>query len=737
MSKERHNRIKVIFLEARELPKLQQKAFVKKEANGDVALEEEVLSLLENDSEQTILSVDEPATTKQVIDPLGLEKLKIGSSQSLFSEIMFSSKGRVGIAFLIVAFILGFLGFLTAQKTKATLAEMRGQETLTILNSNVETLEYWIKNYQNTTELFAADAEIVKCIEILLAEPNQRENSIKLDSLLKAPLRHTDGFTFIITDLNGNILLSPTHAFIGQRVGERFGKEIFTVTGGTPQFVLPFYPQQRELQNKYYTEKPLVWMQVPVYNKQQQIIATFGIGRKADTEFTKILRTARMGQSGETYAIDKAGWFVSESRFEEEMRTKGMMHADTNISSILNLQARVRNYTARQDLLPLTALANLVVASADARSDVQRGFLSEASEDYKGSQVIGAWAWLPQYGFGVITQVDAKEAFAPAKYLYLLVAAVLLLLLSASGYSFYTAWQLVNMRGAFNSAMQLGQYELKKLIEEGGMGAVYLAHHRLLKRPTAIKVIRVDKHDDAAAKRFEREVHLASQLTHPNTIEIYDYGFTADGKAYFAMEYLNGVNLAAVVKASGAIPAGRVVHILRQVCASLFEAHTLGMVHRDIKPQNIMLLNRVGLHDFVKVLDFGLAKAFEETSGVEETRAITGTPVYIAPERLKRPGLAEPSADIYAVGALAYFLLAGYPIFNYSSDLDILYQVLNETPKPLPETVPQNLARLTFFCLEKEAEDRPASIEEVKMFLDNLALEFPWTNEDAQKQQIF
>jgi len=733
MSSKFHNQIKKIFLEARELPASQQNEFVKREAKGNHALESEVFSLLENDAEQTILSIDEPEPNHEVIDPLGLEKIKIGTRQSALSEIVFSSKGRVGIAFLIVALILGLFGVLTTQRTKAALAKMRGQETLTILNSNVETLHYWIKNFQTTTELIAADDQIVESIETLLEQPKPSETSNNLDSILSVPLAKTKGFTFIVTDLNGHILYSPISEYNGQRVGDRFGKEIFSVAGGKPQFISPFYPLKKDGQNEYYTEKPMVWMQVPVYNKQGEIIATFGIGRNADTEFTNILRTARMGQSGETYAINKAGWFISESRFEKDMRGNGMMHSDTNISSILNLQARVKNYKTSHDLLPLTALANLVIANADAKGDHESKYLIEPSEDYKGAQVIGAGVWLPEYEFGVITQVDAKEAFAPAKYLYVLIAVVLLLLLSASAYSFYSARQLVDMRGAVNSAIQLGQYELKKLIEEGGMGAVYLAQHRLLKRPTAIKVIRLDKQDQASAKRFEREVHLASQLTHPNTIEIYDYGFTSGDKAYFAMEYLNGRNLAAIVKSSGAMPPGRVVHILRQVCASLFEAHTLGMVHRDIKPQNIMLLNRIGLHDFVKVLDFGLAKPFVETSGIEETRAITGTPVYIAPERLKRPGLAEPSADIYAVGALAYFLLAGNPIFSYSSDLDILYQVLNEMPKPLPETVPQNLARLTFFCLEKSPEERPTSIEELKMFLDNLAIEYPWTSEDAQK----
>jgi tRNA A-37 threonylcarbamoyl transferase component Bud32 len=692
-----------------------------------------VLALLQNDKEETILSRDSAISKRAVIDPLGLNRIKKDADPGAIGRIIFNSKGRAGLAFLVLALVFGLLGFLVVQKTKATLAQIRGEESVAILNSNVETLNYWIENYKQTTEMVVASTEISEEIELLVAG-----DSTQIDQLqenLNELLKHTKAFSFLFTDLNGNIILSSIKDLVGERVNDRFGKQVFSAAGGKAQFILPFYEEQRDNRHLLYTDKPLVWMQVPVYNSAGNIVATFGIGRKADDEFTKILRTARMGKSGETYAINKDGWFISESRFENEMRAKGTMHTDTNVSSILNVRARKQSYKLSHDILPLTDLANLVIASAEAKSDVKSGVLTEPSEDYKGVQVIGAWAWLPNYEFGVISQVDAKEAFAPIKYLYALIVGAILFLLIASGFSFYNAWQLAHMQGALTSAAQMGQYELKKLIEEGGMGAVYLAEHRLLKRPTAIKVIRVDKKDENLVKRFEREVHLASQLTHPNTVEIYDYGFTQDGQAYFAMEFINGVNLSAEVQKFGPMPPGRVVHIIKQVCGSLLEAHAMGMVHRDIKPQNVMLTNRIGLPDFVKVLDFGLAKPQYEVENEEETRAITGTPVYISPERLKRPGLAEPSGDIYAIGALMYYLLSGKPIYSYSSNLDILYQVLNDAPKPLPENVPEVLIKLTFFCLEKDPDERPSSIEELKMFVDNLSAEFPWSRDDVEGWQ--
>ena len=609
------------------------------------------------------------------------------------------------------------------------MALIRGEETAAILQSNIEALKYWISDFQKTTEMTIADKDLVNHIQLLIENNEDAQIRQEVDSLLQPYIELTQPKEYIVTDLNGVIVHSPYQSFIGHRVSNTFGKEIYGAAGGVPQFILPFYPKEGPIERQM---EALVWMQIPIKKKDGTVVGTFGIGREADMDFTRILRTARMGKTGETYAINRDGWFISESRYEEEMRKNGIMVTDTNVSSILNLQARYSDPELSSDIRPLTDLAILVVASAESKSTTTRGVLAKPTKDYRGHEVIGAWAWLGEYDFGVITQVDAVEAFAPARYLYIVILVAVGLLLMASAYSFINAFELNKVKEDLYSAADLGQYRLSRIIQAGGMGTVYYAQHKLLKRPTAIKVVRVDKEDEGLPERFEREVKLASQLTHPNTIEIYDYGFTLDNQAYYAMEYLNGVNLAEVVKLSGPLSPARTVHVVRQICGSLMEAHTLGLVHRDIKPQNIMLVNRIGLHDFVKVLDFGLAKPFVQENNTNETRAITGTPVYIAPERLKRPGLAEPSADIYAVGALMYYLLSGHPLFSFSSDLDILYRVLNEDPDPLPDEIPEALARLTMFCLEKDPAERPTSIEEVKLFLDQLATEFSWPAEDAE-----
>ena len=239
-------------------------------------------------------------------------------------------------------------------------------------------------------------------------------------------------------------------------------------------------------------------------------------------------------------------------------------------------------------------------------------------------------------------------------------------------------------------ARRLGQYTLEEKIGAGGMGVVYRASHAMLRRPTAIKLLPPDRAGEANLVRFEREVQMTAQLSHPNTVAIYDYGRTPDGVFYYAMEYLDGINLEELVRDHGRQPPGRVVAILDQVCGALSEAHARGLVHRDIKPANIILTERGGEPDVAKVVDFGLVKPLASenaTAAMSMPGVLTGTPHYMSPESMTMPEEADPRSDLYALGAVGYFLLTGQPVFEGGTVVDVLSHHLHTEPVPPSQRV--------------------------------------------------
>ena len=222
----------------------------------------------------------------------------------------------------------------------------------------------------------------------------------------------------------------------------------------------------------------------------------------------------------------------------------------------------------------------------------------------------------------------------------------------------YGAFLVNGLRTELHEARKFGQYQLVRKLGEGGMGEVYLAEHQLLKRPCALKLIKPEAGaDPIALARFEREVQSAARLSHPNTIEIFDYGHTDDGTFYYVMEYLQGLSLSDLVRRAGPLPPGRVIYLFRQVCAGLAEAHALGLVHRDLKPANMFVAVRGGESDVAKVLDFGLVKLTRDPGAAELTSDMTvsGTPLYMAPEQAVGDRSLDARADIYALGAMMYF----------------------------------------------------------------------------------
>jgi hypothetical protein len=285
-------------------------------------------------------------------------------------------------------------------------------------------------------------------------------------------------------------------------------------------------------------------------------------------------------------------------------------------------------------------------------------------------------------------------------------------------------------------ARQLGQYTLEAKIGEGGMGEIYRARHAMLRRPTAIKVMTGDG-SEVALRRFEKEVQLTARLTHPNTISIYDYGRTPDGRFYYAMELLDGMTLEELVARTGPQPAPRVIHILLQVCGALREAHGVGLIHRDIKPANVYLCARGGSRDVVKVLDFGLVREFRSDGSVTGSNLdiLVGTPLYLSPEAILTPAQLDARADIYALGALAYVLLTGAPPFAGRTLVELCGHHLHSIPEPPSArgiAVAADLEQAVLACLAKDPMARPQSAHVLAERLRGCHDAGRWSEADAE-----
>src|SRR5215213_2895653 len=290
------------------------------------------------------------------------------------------------------------------------------------------------------------------------------------------------------------------------------------------------------------------------------------------------------------------------------------------------------------------------------------------------------------------------------------------------------------LRKQVAEANELGQYILEEKIGGGGMGEVWRARHRLLIRPAAIKLIRPQLTGDSELllRRFEREARATAALRSPHTVQLYDFGATEDGRLYYVMELLDGLDLDTLVRQHGPLPAERVVHILRQVCSSLQDAHVNGLVHRDIKPANVVVSRAGTTFDFAKVLDFGLVKLDSAGSDGDDAVKLTnegsasGTPAFMAPEVVLGVADTDHRVDLYALGCVAYWLLTGKLVFEGKSVVEVMFHHAH-TAAPRPSTrtelvIPAQLEDLTMECLEKDPARRPASAEAVSARLDAVPL---------------
>lgn len=613
------------------------------------------------------------------------------------------------VLLLLLAALLG-VGLWAYRGIGNSLREIRATGLQTLLNTQVGTLEQWISERRHEAEQLASDTELGAGMVQLAAGRGGDRDRIVGKILGKATAM---GVTAVmVVDPRGRILAASEVERTGRSVTPDFLAHLAPVLRGRSAFVRPYSATgsiagMRDIGR--------AWVAAPIVAANGKIVALLALGSPADKGFAKLFAAARLGQSGEAFAFDADGWLLSPSR-----------HAD----ALLQRDLAPRLALPATDGEVLTALAAQAVAE---RSAGGAGILLTPYPNYLGHDVIGTWRWLREHDIGVAVELEAGEAYAPLTYLQIGFGVVLVLIFAVWLSGFLSPKALAAILRRDGRTRQMGPYKLLRQIGEGAISNVYLAQHRMLRRPAAVKVLKTKSTTEEWTARFQREVQLTSGLHHPNTITIYDYGTGPGGEFYYAMEYLEGLSLADLVERYGPVPPARTAFILRQACASLWEAHSCGLVHRDIKPQNIMLCEIRGERDFVKVLDFGLVKQIggSQTRDLTAHMRILGTPLYMSPERIRNPGDADGRADIYALGAVGFFLLTGQRLFETETEHDLTYQVLHTVPRLASEcspfAVPAELDALIGRCVEKDPAARPQSIAEVASILDGVLVHMPWT----------
>jgi serine/threonine protein kinase len=678
---------------------------------------------------------------------------------------------------VVIALLVALFGWWGQGRLRATIEDQLKAQLNATLNANVTALGIWSTNQTRLATVIAEDPNVRKsALAILEPVGGRRELRLSPDfgffsDTLRPRLAQMGYGIAQLVDTNfdvvassvrpqlmGNNMVSDAHTnqfaelFItGQPViitpfrpelltQRRFYRNVYDQARSNGFAIRPFSRRVQAAANRRRGDVTLMQVAAPIRANDNRVVGALALIINPDKEFSRILSVARSGESGETYAFDQTGLMISHSRFDDQLRKLGLLE-DTNASSALNLRLHdpggdmTRGYKPAESENFVRPLTRLVASAVDGEDEVD----VKPSRDYRGVPVVGASQWLPQFGFGVVTQIDADEAYRPLRLLQLIFEILVLSLLLCSTGMFVFSYANLAWRQRLNAAelklKQLGQYSLEEKIGEGGMGVVYHARHALLRRDTAIKLLLPERADAAAVARFEREVCLTCQLTHPNTIQVYDYGHTPEGIFYYAMEFLRGINLHDLVAKYGPQPEGRVVFIMAQICDSLAEAHGLGLIHRDVKPGNIFLCRRSGISDFVKVLDFGLVRDYRTDSvePVEVNGELEGTPWFMPPEAIKASAAPDQRSDIYSLGALAYFLLTGCFIFDAETIAEIHEKQLTAAPVPPSQRTASPISAemeiLLLSCLEKDMNLRPGSAGELRALLLATPAAHDWTPE--------
>lgn len=713
MTAQQYQNVRHIFHLVAEIPPSRRAEVILRECAGDLAIRAEVESLL---------SYHDRQKSQGPISPLLIgfseyENAKRGFLDRIGHKL-FDRRSLRWIVFFVFWCLVLALGQHWRTRVRARL-ELDIQDHLTsVLSSNVQAVNLWADGVFQDLQHLREDPTLKKIV--IRREQKARTSFTKM---MAANIYDH----YLVIDRNFRVIASDTERWVG--LGPLPAHDLAEPFARVLHGESIWLPRRMNLrQNVDDPPRYNSWFAEPIRTRDGSVIGGLAVALDASKYFEKFLTVGRWGNSAETYAFDSNGRLLSHSRFADVLRKSGVLKTEHDFflrDPGVNIMEGFRPLGSLEEQ-PLTQLVQKALAGR-SRRQASDGIAMASYPDYRGVPSIGAWQWLPGWDFAMVTEVNRDDAFAALDLIDRVLTTALIILSFLSVMTLRNGIGVWRLKPAALIGAKIGQYKIVRKIGQGGMGQVFLARHQLLKRPTAIKVIRPDVANEETMGRFEQEVLATSRLSHPNTVVIYDFGRTAQGAFYCAMEYLSGISLAKLMQISGAIQPARAVYVLQQIASSLREAHLYGLIHRDIKPQNVMLCTVGGDFDVVKVLDFGLVKDIANLSF--EANVVRGTPAYMAPEVLSGGEQESPVTDVYSLGVVAYKMLSGRNLYDGANDAALLFDILRSTPQPLA-TGSKELDDLVMQCVSKDPAQRPQSMDEL---LDSLKrLNYIWSQADAK-----
>lgn len=768
MDPELYAKAKELFIELVEKsPKEREKALKGLEAD-QTELERTVRDLLASHVSRTLFSgatgkASETTTQSKSISTLGLRRI----SSNLVG-------GTLPIALAVAAALLlyGFSAYLHRElykqirdETKIGLESMAEQKAVLLVQ--------WVRGNQLRLDDWGKQRELQECVQSLntrLQDTNNKpqdgkellstaseHTSIKLflDNLVRnrsAPAgKKNDAAELAASDLkfaiwNRSMILISDWQYensdvdlggIATPIGASLLMQAFDTQKTTVELPRPTADTISKEYPLEVNEQYLMFF-IPIFSQQDpsEVIAVMMVRSERFLADLQSLISASVHSDSNCYLLDDRGSIATHARDLDQLKQLPVFAENRVVHGAHVMEARDPGGDLLEGFVPGTSQEEWAwTKPGKTVSQAKSGSDMEGYRDYRGKDVVGAWHWIEPLQRLLVLELPKGTAYKTLGFIdrafrivYSIPLAVAFVLGLLSLRRSLTKMDLTNK--------SIGAYKLKEKIGEGGLGIVYKAEHLLLGRTAAIKLIKEPFANAGAMLRFEREVRLAARLNHPNTVSIYDFGVSTSGLPYCAMELVEGVNLAYFIGYDPSISADRCIWLLRQIGGAIEEAHESGLIHRDIKPQNIMVCQRGQLCDLVKVVDFGLAKTLADnvSRDVTATRVLIGTPGFIAPERFETPWIADPRIDIFAFGVLGVYLLSGKVPVLGTTHQSLLQQLQLGRFRDLCEDRHfSNLVALLACCMAPDPIDRPRSMNEVVTRLESIASFLPWNENLAER----